>query len=102
MWLRDTGVLEKLKHDVARELGGKCLWHGLPCFSIPDPIVRDKKPLNFKQLAIIVIVQFVGLAIGTLVFFIELCKRPKPRTKKAKNKIEARERLKEVELQVSI
>ena len=68
MWLKDTGILDKIKLDVMNS--------PIP---IPDPTVRHKQPLILRQLGIIMIVLVVGLAIGTLVFFIELCKRPKSR-----------------------
>ena len=68
MWLKDTGILDKIKYDVMN-----------PPIPRPDPTVRHNKPLILKQLGIIMIVLVVGLTIGTIVFFIEFCKRPKPR-----------------------
>ena len=68
MWLKDTGILDKIKYDVMN-----------PPIPIPDPTVRHKQPLILRQLGIIMIVLVVGLAIATFIFFIELCKRPKSR-----------------------
>ena len=68
MWLKDTGILDKLKHDIMN-----------PPIPIPDPTVRHKQPLILRQLGIIMIILIVGLATATLAFFIELCKRPKSR-----------------------
>ena len=82
MWLRDTGILDKVKYDVMN-----------PPIAILDPTVRRKQPLILRQLGIVIIILVVGLAIGTLVFFIELCKRPKPRNApKSAKKIELPER----------
>ena len=68
MWLKDTGILDKIKYDVMN-----------PPIPIPDPTVRHKQPLILRQLGIIMIVLVVGLAIAANVFFIELYKRPKSR-----------------------
>ena len=68
MWLKDTGILDKLKYDVMN-----------PPIPIPDPTVRHNQPLILKQLGIIMIILVVGLTIGIIVFFIEVCKRPKSR-----------------------
>ena len=68
MWLKDTGILDKLKYDVMN-----------PPIPIPDPTVRHNQPLILKQLGIIMIILVVGLTIGTIVFFIEFCKGPKSR-----------------------
>ena len=66
MWLKDTGILEKLKYDAMN-----------PPYLIPDPIVRFNEPLILKQLGIIMILLVASLSIGTIVFFMELFKRPK-------------------------
>ena len=66
MWLRDTGILEKLKYDAMN-----------PPYLIPDPIVRVDEPLILKQLGIIMMFLAAGLCIGTLVFLVELFKRTK-------------------------
>ena len=67
MWLRDTGILEKVKYDTMN-----------PPIPIPDAYVRINQPLILGQLGIIMIIVVVGLSIATIVFFIELCKRPRP------------------------
>ena len=78
MWLRDTGILDKLKYDNMKR--------SIP---IPLPILRHKQPLILRQLAIIMITLIVGLSIAILVFFIEICKRPKTRNVfKSADKIE--------------
>ena len=66
MWLRDAGVLEKIKYDVMNAP-----------IAIPDPQVMYNQPLILKQLGIIMIVLVVGLVISTLVFFLELIKKQK-------------------------
>ena len=67
MWLTDSGILDKVKNDVLN-----------PPIPIPDPTVRRNQPLILRQLGIIMIILVVGLAIGTIVFLIELCIRSKP------------------------
>ena len=64
MWLRDTGVLEKMKYDVQRK-----------AILIPLPKVWKDQPLGLHQLGIIMIVFGVGAISSTLVFFIELRKK---------------------------
>ena len=66
MWLKDTGILERVKYDIFR-----------PGIQIPDPRVRRNQPLILKQLGIIMIVLVVGLFMATIVFFVELPRRPK-------------------------
>lgn len=66
MWLRDTGILDKLKYDVLN-----------PGIHIPDPVVRHNESLTLGQLGIIMIILIVGLLIGTIVFMVELLKKPK-------------------------
>ena len=68
MWLRDTGILDKVKNDVAN-----------PPIPIPDPTVRQNQPLILRQLGIILIILIVGLVIGIIAFFLELFFRPKAR-----------------------
>ena len=60
MWLRDTGILDKIKYDVMN-----------PPIPIPDPRVRDNQPLILKQLGIIMITLIVGLFIATIAFLVE-------------------------------
>ena len=61
MWLKDTGILNKLKYDVMN-----------PPIPIPDPKLRHKQPLILKQLGIILIILVVGLIIAFLVFLLEV------------------------------
>ena len=63
MWLRDSGILDKLKYDII-----------IPPFPILDPKVRRDQPLVMYQLGIIMIVLAVGLILSLLVFFCELMK----------------------------
>ena len=65
MWLKDFGILEKIKNDVMN-----------PPTLIPDPRVRLNQPLILRQLGIIMIALVVGLFIATFVFFVELPRRP--------------------------
>ena len=62
MWLRDTGILNKLKFDVMN-----------PPIPIPDPKLRHKQPLILRQLGIIIIILVVGLNIALIVFLWEVC-----------------------------
>ena len=62
IWLKDTGILDKLKHDAMN----------LP-IPIPLPRVRDKEPLILKQLGITMIILAVGLFIALMAFLMELC-----------------------------
>ena len=61
MWLRDTGILNKLKYDVMN-----------PPMPIPPPNVRHNQPLILGQLGITMISIAVGLFIAILVFLGEL------------------------------
>ena len=63
VWLRDTGILEKLKYDIIR-----------PPLHIPYPKVRRDQPLIISQLGIVMIVLVVGLFLSLPVFFCELMK----------------------------
>ena len=66
MWLRDTGILNKLKYDVMN-----------PPIPIPDAKVRLKQPLNLWQLAIVMIILLVGLNVALVVFLLEVGMRGK-------------------------
>ena len=78
MWLIDTGALERMKNSIMR-----------PPEQILDPKVRRDRPLNIRQLAIIMIVQVIGLILGTIVFLMEVLKMPKEKSvSKAENGIE--------------
>ena len=61
MWLRDTGILERLKYDIVR-----------PPFHKPYPKARRDQPLIMSQLGIVMIVLAVGLGLSLLVFLGEL------------------------------
>ena len=63
MWLRDTGVLVKMKYDVLKR--------EIP---IPMPKVWKDQPLNLLQLGIIMIVLGVGILSSMLAFLFELRK----------------------------
>ena len=63
MWLRDTGILEKIKYEIIR-----------PPFPIPDPKVRRDQPLIISQLGIVMIILAVGHILSLPVFFYELMK----------------------------
>ena len=64
MWLRDTGMLNKMRDD---ELNAP--------FHVPDPKVRVNEPLTLNQVGIAFIVEAGGLIIGLLCFLLELvCK----------------------------
>ena len=69
MWLRDTGVLNKLRYDVLK-----------PVFPIPDPKVRHDQPLNNWQLGIIMIISLVGSVISILTFMVELLNAKKTKS----------------------
>ena len=71
MWLRDSGVLNKLRYDVLN-----------PPIPIPDPKVRHNQPLNNWQLGIIMIIYLAGVLISVLVFLSELLKFKKIRKSK--------------------
>ena len=66
MWLKDTGIIDKIKYDVFK-----------PGIQNPQPRVRHNKPLILQQLGIIMIILLVGLFIATLVFLVELLKKQK-------------------------
>ena len=69
MWLRDTGALEGMKNDIMR-----------PPELIPDPKVRRDQPLILRQLGIIMIVQVIGLLLGTIIFLMEVLKKAKEKS----------------------
>ena len=69
MWLRDTGVLNKLRSDVLK-----------PVFPIPDPKVRHNQPLNNWQLGIVMIISLVGSVISILTFMVELLNAKKTKS----------------------
>ena len=68
MWLRDTGVLIKMKYDVLKQ-----------AIPIPFPRVWKDQPLNLYQLEIIMIVFGVGIFSSILAFLYELRKTDIPK-----------------------
>ena len=70
-WLRDTGVLQKLKLDSFR-----------PPFPIPDPKVRHDLPLTIYQLGIVVIVLTIGLIFSIDIFLFEFAQLFKGKNEK--------------------
>ena len=66
MWLRDTGILDKMKFDVVN-----------PNISVPIAKVRLNQPLILKQLGVIMIFLIVGLTIALIMFIMEfwMCKK---------------------------
>ena len=79
IWLRDTGILEKLKDDIIRAP-----------FSIPLPNVRHDQPLIMSQLGIVMIMLAAGLGLSFPVF---LCELMRGRGKKTFNEVEERKNL---------
>ena len=61
MWLKDTGILTKVKNDVIN-----------PPIPNPLPKVRHNQPLILRQLAITIIILAIGLIIAILAFLTEL------------------------------
>ena len=64
MWLRDTGVLEKMKYDM---IDTEMLE--------PLPKVWKNKPLSLLQLGIIMIITLIGITLSIFVFMWELLRR---------------------------
>ena len=82
MWLRDTGILNKLKYDALN-----------PPMHIPNPKVRHNQPLNLNQLGITGIMIIIGLFISLMVFLRELwLKGTKWSVPQAKESLERSER----------
>ena len=74
MWLRDTGVLSKLKDVISP-----------PYNPIPYPKARHKQPLTIYQLSITMILFVVGITLSLLTFIRELLKRSGRKGNKATN-----------------
>ena len=69
MWLRDTGTLERINNGIMR-----------PPELIPDPKARHNQPLILRQLGMIMIVQVIGLLLGTIIFLMEVIKKAKEKS----------------------
>ena len=87
MWLRDTGVLDKMKYDMLKTEP-----------LIPLPNVWKNEPLQVHQLGIIMIIHLLGITLSIFVFVWELLRINKnnteihqPRTVNAMNKVRGRE-----------
>ena len=77
MWLRDTGVLNKMKNDVLN----------LNTISTePLPRVWKDKPLNLTQLGITMILFVCGVVYSLVIFFYEFGQIPKHKTRQFKSK----------------
>ena len=61
MWLRDTGVLEKMKED---ELSAP--------IPIPDPKIRADEPISVEQLGISIVIYSSLMVLSLLCFIGEL------------------------------
>ena len=66
MWLRDTGILNRLTLDIKR-----------PATLVPDPKVRNKLPLTTQQLISPILSVIVGSMLSVMVFLLERCVRGK-------------------------
>ena len=66
MWLRDTGILNRLTLDIKR-----------PATLVPDPKVRNKLPLTTQQLISPILSVIVGSMLSVMVFLLERCARGK-------------------------
>ena len=64
MWLRDTGVLGKMKDD---ELSAP--------MPIPDPKIKVDERISVEQLGIGIAIYSVGMIISLLFFIGELCSK---------------------------
>ena len=73
MWLRDTGVLGKMKDD---ELDAP--------MPIPDPKIKVNERISVEQIGIGVAIYSVGMLLALLFFISELC--TKKRVKRVGNK----------------
>ena len=78
-WLRDMGILERLKYDITR-----------PPHAKPYPKFWRDKPLIISQLGIVMIILAAGLGLSFPVF---LCELMRGRGKKMFNEVEDRKNL---------
>ena len=77
MWLRDTGVLNKIKNDVL-------YLQRIP--AEPLPRVWKDKPLNLTQLGITMIIFVCGMVSSLVVFCYEIRQRNKHKTATSQSK----------------
>ena len=63
MWLRDTGILTRIKDGIFP-----------PHISAQYPKARDKQPLSIRQLGIVFLVLPTGITLSIIVFILELFK----------------------------
>ena len=66
MWLRDTGVLGKMKDDE--------LYAPMP---IPDPKIRVDQSISIEQIGIGIAIYSVGITLSLFFFIGELCAKKK-------------------------
>ena len=63
MWLRDTGILNKMKDGISP-----------PHIPTQYQKARNNLPLSIKQLGIVLIALLSGIILSIIVFFVELMK----------------------------
>ena len=62
MWLRDTGVLNRLMYDIVPSLN-----------VVPAPALSGKMPITIEQMVIIMILYIIGIALSLVTFLFEQC-----------------------------
>ena len=80
MWLRDTGVLNRLMYDIFPSLN-----------VVPAPVLRSNLPLTIQQLGITMILLIVGIALSIITFFMELFMQKGKKNVLPSNTLELRE-----------
>ena len=63
MWLRDTGILTRIKDGILP-----------PHIPTQYPKATNKQPLSIRQLGIVLIVLLSGIILSIILFFLELLK----------------------------
>ena len=63
MWLRDTGIMNKMNDDILA-----------PPIPTEYPKARNKQPLSIRQLGIVLILLLGGIILSIIVFILELLK----------------------------
>ena len=81
MWLRDTGVLGKMKFDE--------LYAPMP---IPDPKIKVDQRISVEQIGIGIAIYSIGLSLSLLFFFGELCTKRRRVTRVEKKWPQSRKR----------